>query len=66
MTLLARYLSHYVAICQRSQAEKFNGWQLAQEAAKNYPDLLGGLPDLLKAEMLRQKAGGKCEIRTPN
>ena len=62
MTLLARYLSHYVAICQRSQTEKANAWQLAQEAAKNYPDLLGDLPDLLKAEMLRQKAGGKSDV----
>ena len=66
MTLLARYLAHYVAICQRSQAEKANAWQLAQEAAKKHPDLLCDLPDLLKAEMLRQKAGGKSEIRTPH
>jgi len=55
MTLLQRYLAHYIEICQRGQTEKANAWQLAKDAAKNYPEHLAELPQMLTDAMLKQK-----------
>ena len=55
MTLLEQAIAQYVEICSRSEQEKRNAWQQAQETAANFPDILGDLPDLLKAEMLRRR-----------
>ena len=62
MTLLNRYLAHYLEICQRGDAEKANGWRLAQEAEKAYPEHLAGLCALLTAEMRRLNDS----LRTPH
>ena len=51
MTLLQRALAQYVEICSRSEMEKRNGWQCAQELAEKYPDLLGTLPSEITATM---------------
>ena len=59
MTLLQQALAHYTAICSRSEMEKRNGWQCAQEIAAKYPELLGELPEMLKAEMLARKSQGQ-------
>lgn len=59
MTLLQRALNQYVEICQRSQPEKAAAWQQAQALAAAYPELLGELPEMLKAEMLRRKSAGQ-------
>jgi len=68
MTLLQQALAHYVEICSRSMSEKRNGWQCAQELAAKHPEMLGELPEALKAEMLRRKSqeqltaqGGKSD-----
>ena len=68
MTLLQQALAHYISICSRSENEKRNGWQCAQALAKGNPEMLGELPEMLKAEMLRRKSqelltgqGGKSE-----
>jgi hypothetical protein len=53
MTLLQRYLAHYVAICLRGKTEKANAWLLANAAAQTYPEHLADLPAQLTAEMLR-------------
>ena len=66
MTLLQQALAHYTAICSRSEMEKRNGWQCAQEIAAKYPELLGELPALLTATMKARandqtQLGGKSE-----
>lgn len=70
MTLLQKALAHYIAICSRSQTEKANGWQQAQELAKKHPELLGELPALLTATMKarandQSEQGGKHERNVP-
>ena len=61
MTLLNRYLAHYLEICQRGDVEKANGWRLAQEAAKNYPEFLSELPHRLTESMRRLNAEATAE-----
>ena len=66
MTLLQQALAHYCEICSRSEMEKRNGWQCAQELAQKYPELLGELPALLTATMKARandqtRLGGKIE-----
>ena len=66
MTLLQQALAHYCEICSRSEMEKRNGWQCAQELAKKHPELLGELPGLITATMKarandQSEQGGKSE-----
>lgn len=66
MTLLQQALAHYCEICSRSEMEKRNGWQCAQEIAAKYPELLGELPGLITATMKARandqtRLGGKSE-----
>ena len=62
MTLLQRALAQYVEICSRSEMEKRNGWQQAQEIAAKYPELLGELPGLITATM-KARANDQTRLR---
>ena len=66
MTLLQRYLAFYVEVCQRSQPEKAAAWRQAQQAAKDYPDLLADLPKLLEISMVRLNASSNSETASSN
>ena len=66
MNLLQQALAHYCEICSRSEMEKRNGWQCAQEIAAKYPELLGTLPSEITATMKARAKdlsgkGGKSE-----
>jgi hypothetical protein len=67
MTLLNKALAHYCEICSRSETEKRNGWQCAQELAKKHPELLQGLGALITATMKARandqtQQGGKSDV----
>ena len=66
MTLLQQALAHYCEICSRSEMEKRNGWQCAQELEAKYPEILQGLGAAITATMKARAndqsgLGGKSE-----
>ncbi len=50
MSLQTRWLNHLIRACNMGQ--KSHAWHQAKNLAETCPDLLSGLPDLLKAAML--------------